>query len=402
MSTEQRRILLQIFLFLFTFLSSTLAGAEFCFGKSIYAFDNQYNFTGFNPEFTWDDFWNGAQFSIPFLLFLTVHEFGHYFTAMYHNVKSSLPYYLPFPPLPYFAMFIGTLGAVIRIRSKVYSNVQHFDIGLAGPLAGFFVALALLFYGFRTLPEPDYIFSFHPEYEEYGLDYEEHVYTPEYFKAHNYQVDLSIGSNLAFEFFKNVVATDPERVPNHRELMHYPVLLAGFLALFFTALNLLPIGQLDGGHIIYGLFGRKGHSVIATGFFFLLVFYAGLGIAHAVRDRYYISPPYIHAFMVYVPLAIFFNYFCFAGLRKSRRDTLMIALLVFAVQFIITAVYPPTEGYRGWALFGILLGRMVGVHHPPAEIETPLEPKRVLIGWLMLFIFVICFSPKPLEMDIIE
>lgn len=142
--------------------------------------------------------------------------------------------------------------------------------------------------------------------------------------------------------------------------------------------------------------------MIATAFFFVLVFYAGLGLAHAVRDRYYIVPPYLHAFAVWVPVAIFFNYFCFTGLRKSRRDTLMIALIVFALQFILTAVYPSVDGYRGWVLFGILLGRLVGVHHPTADIETPLDPKRVVIGWLMLIIFVICFSPNPLEMEIIK
>ena len=126
----------------------------------------------YEPGFTWEDFLNGTKFSIPFLLILTVHEFGHYFTAKYHNVKSSLPYYIPLPPLPGFPSVIGTLGAVIRLRSKVISNVHHFDIGLAGPLAGFIVALVILFYGFTHLPEPEYVFQFHPEYQELGLDYD--------------------------------------------------------------------------------------------------------------------------------------------------------------------------------------------------------------------------------------
>lgn len=402
MSTEQRRILLQIGLFLFTFVTTTLAGAEFCFGKSIYAYSAKEGFIGLNPEFTWDDFLRGMQFSVPFLAILTVHEFGHYFTAMYHRVSASLPYYIPFPPLPYFSSLVGTFGAVIRLRSRVVSNIHHFDIGLAGPLAGFILAIGVLFYGFKTLPPPEYVFEFHPEYEQFGLEYDQHVYS-EKFIAENTTggvLDVQIGSSLAFEFFKTFVG-DPERVPNPHELMHYPILLAGFIALFFTALNLLPIGQLDGGHIIYGLFGRKGHSYIATGFFLLLVYYSGLGIAHAVKDQYFIQRPFFHAFMLYVPMAIFFNYFCFKGFQKSATDTWMLALVVFALQFLTTSLFPTAEGYAGWMLFGVLIGRFIGVYHPAAEIEQPLNPARVIIGWIMLFIFVICFSPKPLIMEAI-
>jgi membrane-associated protease RseP (regulator of RpoE activity) len=76
----------------------------------------------------------GLNFPFPFLLILTVHEFGHYFVARYHKVKVTLPYYLPMPP---FQFSLGTMGALIRLREKVYSKKQNFDIGLAGPLAGF-------------------------------------------------------------------------------------------------------------------------------------------------------------------------------------------------------------------------------------------------------------------------
>ncbi len=402
MTPEQRRVLIQIGLFITTFTTTTIAGADFCFGKSVYAYSPEGGFLGFNPDYTWNDFVSGMAFSVPFLLILTVHEFGHYFTAMYHRVKASLPYYIPFPPIPHFLQLIGTFGAVIRLRSRVQSNIHHFDIGLAGPLAGFILALGALYYGFTNLPPYDYVFQFHPEYEEFGKDYADHVYEEEYLKGRGVKgyLDIQIGSNLLFEFFKAFVA-DPERMPNPHEMMHYPILLAGFIALFFTALNLLPIGQLDGGHIIYGMFGRKGHTIIATSFYVLLVFYSGLGIAHAVKDQYYYAPPHIHAFMVYVPIAIFFNYFCFQGLKLSPRDTLMISLSVFAVQFVATLIFPHVDGYRGWVLFGVLLGRLVGIHHPPAEIETPLDARRIAIGWLMIFIFIITFSPKPLLLDVV-
>ncbi len=392
MNKESKRILLQVGLFLTTFVTTTMAGASFCFNRSIYDAD------GFNWDYSWADFWMGAPFSIPFLLILTVHEFGHYFTAMYHKIKSSLPYYIPFPPLPFF--FIGTMGAVIRIRSRITTNLQNFDIGLAGPLAGFIVSLGVLYYGFSTLPPQEYVFQFHPEYEQYGANFADIVYSDEYVREHGGAIYLNIGSNLLFEFFEHFVA-DPERVPNAHEIMHYPVLMAGFIALFFTALNLLPIGQLDGGHIIYGLFGRKGHLRIATTFFVLLIFYAGLGWVNIHTDNVGTYFGVIPRLPVLILTAIWFNYFCFRGLGLSQKSTWMVACVIFAVQFLITAVIPTADGYRGWLLFGIVVGRFIGVAHPPAEIEKPLDTKRIVLGWLTLIIFVICFSPEPLTIEIV-
>src|SRR5688572_5976351 len=130
MNSDQRRVALQVGLFLLTLISTTLAGAEWTNSKSIYM-----------KGYTWSDFLSGFQYSIPFLGILTVHELGHYLMAKYHKVKVTLPYYLPLPPFP---LSIGTMGAVIRL-GKVYSKKQNFDIGLAGPLAGFVAALVVLF-----------------------------------------------------------------------------------------------------------------------------------------------------------------------------------------------------------------------------------------------------------------
>lgn len=397
MNQDLKRVLLQICLFVVTFVTTTMAGASFAFGYSIYTGDGNGGLA-INWDYSWEQFWSGAPFSIPFLLILTVHEFGHYFTAMYHRVSASLPYYIPFPPIPFF--FIGTFGAVIRIRSRVKSNLQNFDIGLAGPLAGFIMALGVLYYGFSTLPPPEYVFEFHPEYAEYGRDYADVVYDEAYVGDHGGAIYLSIGSNLVFEFFERFVA-DPERVPHPNEIMHYPVLMAGFIALFFTALNLLPIGQLDGGHITYGLFGRKGHKRVASAFFILLIFYAGLGWVNAHTDNVGTYFGFLPRLPVLILLAIWFNFFCFRGLGLSSKSTLMVACVVFAVQFLITAVVPTVNGYRGWLLFGIVVGRFIGVAHPPAEIEKPLDTKRVILGWLSLLIFIICFSPEPLSIEIV-
>lgn len=379
MRNEYKRILIQVLLFITTFLTTTLAGAEWCFGKSwmIYAADGIF----INPDFGWQDFINGMQFSVPFLLILTVHEFGHYFTAMYHKVKSSLPYYIPFPPLP---LSIGTMGAVIRLRSKVPSTVKNFDIGIAGPLAGFIIALGVLFYGFATLPPAEHIFTIHPEYEQYGLDYARHVYVP-----NDSVLNVAMGRNLLFILFENVVA-DPARVPNVHEIMHFPFLFAGFLALVFTSLNLLPIGQLDGGHVLYGLVGFKKHRIIASVFFIAFIFYAGLGFE-------YIAPTQPAEDLVWtIPAYGLFLYLCFTGLQLPVKDTIMYTAVVFAAQYVMFFIFPGVTGYSGWLLFGLLLGRVLGIPHPPTEIEEPLDQKRKILAWIALLVFILCFTPAPI------
>lgn len=366
-----------------------MAGAEWAYSKSIFLWDPTNGFH-INPSYTWGDFFSGFRYSVPFLFILTVHEFGHYFTAMYHKIKASLPYYIPVPPI---ILSIGTLGAIIRIRSRVFSNIQHFDIGLAGPLSGFIVAVVILIYGFRTLPPPEYIFQIHPEYKEYGLNYADHVYTKEYLIDHKaneedkFAIDITFGSNLLFFLLEKFVA-DPSRVPNAHEMMHYPILMAGFLALFFTSLNLLPIGQLDGGHVVYGLFGRKGHRIIAVSFFLLLLVYSGLGYTniHEQKDQLWWL----------VPTGIIFYMVCLSGLRLPFRDTLMYALLIVAFLLVVAWMFPKIEGYSGWLIFGLLVGRVLGVHHPPSEIEQPLDPKRQVLGWICLLIFILSFSPQPI------
>lgn len=378
MRSEQKRILTQVLLFIATLFTTTLAGAEWCHGK---VFISLFPFL-YNPDFTFNDFLLGTQFSVPFLLILTVHEFGHYFTAMYHKVKASLPYYIPVPPM---LLSIGTMGAVIRLRSKVPSTRKNFDIGIAGPLAGFIIALGVLYYGFSTLPPAEHIFTIHPEYKQYGLNYADHVYKPS-----DSIINVTLGKNLLFTFFENTVA-DPERVPNVHEMMHYPFLFAGFLALVFTSLNLLPIGQLDGGHVLYGFLGYKRHKIVASVFFVALIFYAGLGL-----EWISLRQP-ADVLMISIPLYGLFLYSCFTGLGLSQRDTVMYALAVFAGQYLIMFLFPTVNGYSGWLLFGFVIGRFVGIAHPPTEIEEPLDLKRQILGWIALVILVVSFTPQPVN-----
>jgi membrane-associated protease RseP (regulator of RpoE activity) len=368
MNKDQRRILLQAFLFLATVFTTTFAGAEFVSTKPLID----------KAGFHWDSFVVGFQYSIPFLLILTTHEFGHYFTAMYHKVKASLPFFIPFPIL------FGTLGAVI-IQEKPAAKKQSFDIGIAGPLAGFVVAMAILIYGFTHLPPADYIFQFHPEYKKYGLDYADHVY-----KNMKEGSDLSIGKNLMYYLLEKLV-DDPSRIPNPHEIMHYPLLFAGFLSLVFTFLNLMPIGQLDGGHILYGLLGHARHKKIATIIFIILLFYTGLGI---------ISPYLpLYELLLFIPIYILFLYSALMGLKLSQRDTIMYAVLMFGIQFLLAKFFPTLHGYPSGLLFVFMIGRFVGVEHPPCEIEEPLDLKRKFLGWLALLIFVLCFSPAPVVMN---
>ncbi|HEX8041781.1 MAG TPA: site-2 protease family protein [Chryseosolibacter sp.] len=383
MHKEQKRVIFQVALFIVTFITATIAGAQWAYPASVYS-----------PGYSWTDFSRGLPYSIALLLILTVHEFGHYFTAKFNKVKASLPYYIPIPPIPALPFNIGTMGAVIRLRTKPYSNIQNFDIGVAGPLAGFIVALFVMFYGFKTLPPPEYIYQFHPEYKAYGANYADVVYSDDYLRQHGPVIDVRLGSNLLFWIFEKTVA-DPARIPDPHEIMHYPLLLACYIALFVTCLNLLPIGQLDGGHVVYGLFGYRTHRVIARVFFLALIFYAGLGLP-------YIDPHLTQkSLLIGIAGYLLFLFLAFRGLRLPLKDTLMYVLVMFGLQFSLMVFIPGIEGYEGWLLFAFIVGRFIGINHPPSEIEQPLTPGRVALGWIALLIFILCFSPAPLQVELI-
>jgi len=379
MNPKIKSTLIHASLFIVTLITTTLAGAEWTHGKSVLV-----------PGYSWQDFYSGLPYAICFLTILTAHEFGHYFTAVFYKVRTTLPYFIPLPPFP---MMLGTLGALIRIKQRIKTTQQHFDIGIAGPLAGFAVALGFLFYGFTHLPPPEYIFEIHPEYEQYGLDYASYVYQPSFFQ--NGGLDVFLGKNLLFLFFEHFVA-DPTRMPNVHEIIHYPFLFAGFLSLVFTSINLLPIGQLDGGHVLYGLVGHTWHRRIATVIFLLFLFYAGLGFVHPSEVT---EPSWFGIPLLYykIPLFIGFLFLSMRGLGMSKRDTWMYALGMFVIQYGIVTAFPLVRGYSGWLLFSFLIGRFIGIQHPPSDVEERLSTGRIILGWLALLIFVLCFAPNPLE-----
>ena len=378
---------IHLILFILTFIGTTFAGAEWSEGSIVGM-----------PGYGWQDFTAGFAFSIPFLTFLTCHEFGHYFTARKYGIKTTLPYYIPFwlgwfPLLGgYFFPSIGTFGAVIRIKEQIKSRWHYFDVGIAGPLAGFVVAIGIITYAYTHLPAPEHIFTIHPEYQEYGLDYADYVYTE---PRDEPGAAFVTGTNLLLEFYKHFVAEDPSLVPNSYELQHYPWLFVGFLTLLFTALNLLPIGQLDGGHIIYGLFGPKMHKTLSVTFMVLLVFYAGLGL---------ITPEHLNGLVTFnpqkwyqAPLYFWFLTIVFYRVFPQVRPRLMWCLAIFTLQLLLVTFMPGIEGYPGWLLFAFLLGRIMGAGHPVPLEDKPLSLNRKILGWIAILIFILCFSPEPLR-----
>ena len=378
MELSFKKILLHLGLFLVTFATTTMAGAEWINGKSVWV-----------EGYSWHDFLSGMPYSVPFLLILTAHEFGHYFTAIHYRVRTTLPYYIPLPPFP---LMFGTLGALIRLKSRVQTKQQNFDIGIAGPLAGFIIALGVLWYGFVTLPPAEYVYQFHPEYRQFGPDYEQHVYTQQYLE--NGTVDIIIGKNLLFLFFEKFIA-DPERIPNVHEIIHYPFLFAGFLSLIFTSINLLPIGQLDGGHVVYGLLGYRGHRLVASATFIVFLFYAGLGVVVPGMPLEFI---FLIPYPFTIPFFIGFLYLCLTGLQWGWRNQMMVAVAIFSAQYLAVVAFPRLQGYSGWLLFAFLIGRFIGIQHPPSEIEAPLTMERKILGWIALGVFILCFTPAPIDM----
>lgn len=183
----------------------------------------------------------GWPFAVSILGILIAHEMGHYLACRYYGIRATLPYLIPAPPplVPF-----GTFGAVIRIKSMFLNRRQLFDVGIAGPLAGFVVAVPVLVAG--VWMSVDYVAPIEPG------------------------VTLEVGEPLLFQLAAAVFyrGAGPD-------INLHPVGWAAWFGMLATSLNLLPIGQLDGGHIIYALFGEQGHRRCSLAVFGGLV---GLGL----------------------------------------------------------------------------------------------------------------------------
>ena len=180
---------------------------------------------GINPFVSpWMTVQAGFSFSFTLLAILGVHEAGHFVMSRRWGVKATLPYFIPVPP----PFIFGTMGAVIKMKSPVPHRVALFDIAVAGPLAGFVVAVPAVVVGLK-------LSMVHP-------------HTP------TTSANLLFGGSLLFNGLVRLVhGVDLVRY----DIILHPVAVAGWVGLFVTALNLLPFGQLDGGHIVYSLIGRR-------------------------------------------------------------------------------------------------------------------------------------------------
>ena len=380
------RYWLHLLLFVLTVASTVYVGASWWANRLLHYEAHDQTISLF--VLTLNQAWlvDGLRYAIPLVGFLTVHEFGHYFAARYHGVRTSLPYYIPFP-----FNGIGNFGAVISIRQRIPSTRSLFDIGVAGPLAGFVVALGALIYGFATLPPPEYLLDL-PGHEALKAHIRQYGTFPDTHPASSDGMPvLVVGFTPLYwalsQFFVNV--------PPMYEMYHYPVLFAGWLGLFFTALNLLPVGQLDGGHVLYALLGDKWHRRFAQAFVFVLLFSGGIGFMEGVQQSLRDVSPWLGRSSWILLAAIYYGYLykIFGG--TDRRTWAGLAGLLGAVAVAMT-LGATGLGWTGWLVWSLLIIFLVRVKHPPVLRPQNLTPGRRVLGYTAIAIFILCFSLQPL------
>ena len=280
-----------VILFLLTLISTTWLGAN-----HYVAF--QENFVSSGPiTWSWTPIIGGLWYSLAILAILGAHEFGHYFACRYYGVDASLPYFLPAPFL-----LTGTLGAFIRIRQPIPTKRELFDIGIAGPIAGFVVAVPVLLMGValsRVVRIPQ------------GFD------------------GVELGEPLLFQAVSWLVWGT---TPDGYSINLHPMGFAAWFGLLATALNLFPIGQLDGGHVSYAVLGRKSTAVT------------------------------------------FGTVVCLMGLSFVSSSWIV------------------------WTVLTIAMLVVFGPRHPRTfDEDVPLDPARRWLAVFALVMFVLCFTPAPIE-----
>lgn len=264
---------------------------EFVIGAVILLFSNSLLLT------------EALSFSLSLLFILISHEMGHYIACRIYRVDATLPFFIPTPPLIGPA---GTFGAFIRIKSPMPSRKAVFDIGVAGPIAGFIALIPIAIAGVMNMrPLP-------PGYTEVPGA-------------------LTFSDPLFMRLIGMFAGMDPTSSIGN------PFYFAAWIGLLVTALNLIPSGQLDGGHAVYAVFGKRVHFFTGRIAFLLMTALAIIGF-------------------------IYFN---------------------------------SPSGF----LIAVLLGIMARVRHPQPYDQTPLDSKRKLIALLTLVIFVLCFVPFPIQIN---
>jgi membrane-associated protease RseP (regulator of RpoE activity) len=240
---------------------------------------------------------HGLWYSLTVLAILGCHELGHYFACRYYDVDASRPYFIPAP-----FILTGTFGAVIRIREPIPAKHMLFDIGIAGPIAGFLVAVPALFIGIAL----SHVARVPPDF-----------------------VGIELGEPLLFRAAEWLIWGVP---PDGYSLNLHPMAFAAWFGLLATALNLFPIAQLDGGHISYAVLGRRSTAVT----------------------------------------------FIFLGVA--------LVLTYFSLSWLV------------WTLLLVVMIFLVGPRHPRVfDEEQPLDRTRLWLALFALVMFVLCFTPAPIQ-----
>jgi membrane-associated protease RseP (regulator of RpoE activity) len=281
-----------VVLFLLTLVTTTLIGAAHYYSFAMDFGASRVSFSGAEL------YLNGLWYSASILGILGAHEFGHYYACRYYGIEASLPYFLPAPP----PMLMGTFGAFIRIRQPIPTKRQLFDVGIAGPIAGFLVAVPVLLVGLslsRVVPLP--------------TDFQ----------------GVELGEPLLFQGMSWLQWGTP---PDGYSINMHPMAFAAWFGLLATLLNLFPIGQLDGGHISYAVFGRR--STI-------------LSVATVL---------------------------CLVGLTIVSRSWIVWTALTLGLLIIFGARHPQT-----------------------VDEDVPLDRGRMLLALFAVVMFVLCFTPAPIE-----
>jgi membrane-associated protease RseP (regulator of RpoE activity) len=261
---------------------------------------------------------DGLTYSVPLMLILLCHEFGHYFVARAHHVHASLPHFIPLPPL----LGFGTMGAVIGMRQVTSDRRKLIDIGAAGPLAGLLATIPVIIYGLSLSPVG---------------------------AAGGGMLE---GNSVLYALLK--FASKGEWLPNALSDVHlHPIARAGWTGLLITMINLLPWGQLDGGHIAFALFGDKQHLYARW-------LRRGMLLVFAYNLWAFVLPILLH---------------------RSQQSW--------------AAAASTCSFWLLWYGMTALMARVSGSEHPPFEPgPLGLGRKAVAVGCLALF--VLLFLPTPL------
>lgn len=267
---------LHLLLFILTFCTTMIAGALFQKGINI-------------VKEPWR-IYEGLPFSLTLMTILLGHELSHFFTSRRHHTEATLPYFIPAP-----ITLIGTFGAFIKMKSPIVTRKALIDIGASGPIIGFLLSVIASLV---------------------GLSYSAVVPL-----AMTKGATISLGDSLLFSFLSDIVIG---KLPESHEILLHPVAFAGWIGLFVTSLNLIPIGQLDGGHIAYAFLGDRHRFVsqVLVGALLVLgllswagwAFWGAIMIVLGLRH-----PPVIHW---EVPL------------DRRRRLTGVLALIIFIITFM--------------------------------------------------------------------